>query len=694
LSRAILATATLVFASLGAKASALNSHEPCEKIAEHVAKWTKDNNIVPIEYNFPYNFLYPSVPPAPIKPSLAYACLKSVPLHTDTALKQLQYLGPFFEWHSTIDYLKNPPSGYLSDPVDILGGLEIIASNLRGNGTKRYKNEFDFLTDLHDLTSVRVRDIHFQYTTLLLDLFTFRMGVEFVSISKDGLSVPEIFLHDDVRHLDYGYTPSPVSTINGVPALDFLNTASTQSSGAHDPDARFNSLFQTIAKAGSLSHTKPHVFVKNLQDTTKVKLQNSTILHYENIAFVRAKFTGIRSGQDLHNSFGDDNGTALETFPRDLYEMANKNFTPTHIGYPEPIVEAESGILRGFLPDELTDVAVLSINSFVANPNPFGDPFTFDNGEQSFRNATINLIQSAKSSNRSKLILDLQSNHGGLTQLFTNLYFALFPEETTIPLLDQLRAHPQLLYLLQQENKNPSSPNQLLKLPWESLTTQTSIQPNGKPWLVSNLSTFYGPIPGAYPMTHPSQINPSAIPVTKPAWSTAPFAAEDIIILTDGECGSSCALFVSMLTHRHGIRTVTLGGRPQEGKMQAVGMTKGGPVFPVRIRLEGAIVRANRSESVNLVPLGNPPLRTSVMPPGLGHRGSGIVINLGNLIPWDGGSPEEEEDLVPLQFRYEAADCRLFWTWEMMRDMREVWRRVADVGWGGGRCVAGSLSER
>lgn len=149
---------------------------------------------MPKNFPVPFNLFYPRVPPAPIKPSLAYACLKSVPLYPDTALKQIEYLRPIFEWHSTLDYLKNPPAGYLSESVDVLGELDKIAANLRGNGTKQYKNEFDFLSDLHTLTSVRVRDVHFSYSTLLLDLFTFQMGMEFVSISKDGLALPEIFL--------------------------------------------------------------------------------------------------------------------------------------------------------------------------------------------------------------------------------------------------------------------------------------------------------------------------------------------------------------------------------------------------------------------------------------------------------------------------------------------------------------------
>jgi len=54
--------------------------------------------------------------------------------------------------------------------------------------------------------------------------------------------------------------------------------------------------------------------------------------------------------------------------------------------------------------------------------------------------------------------------------------------------------------------------------------------------------------------------------VTRP-----PYAAEDIILLTDSLCASTCALFVEMMNHQAGVKTVVAGGRPSYGPMQAVG---------------------------------------------------------------------------------------------------------------------------
>lgn len=49
---------------------------------------------------------------------------------------------------------------------------------------------------------------------------------------------------------------------------------------------------------------------------------------------------------------------------------------------------------------------------------------------------------------------------------------------------------------------------------------------------------------------------------------------------------------------------------------------------------------------------------------------------------------------VPLQFVYEAASCKLFYTWEDLTSAVGLWDRVAEVTWGRGRCVKGSTTER
>jgi hypothetical protein len=197
--------------------------EPCKRVGNEVQRWYRENNIGvcpslefstqiqnltastlgPTNYsNFnlaPFEQIalayVPGIAPTPIRPSLAYSCLNSVPLNQNAALAYVEYLRPMIEWHSTLDYLQSPPRGYLSEGVDLAKGLTDIAAKLKSSA---YKNEFEWLADLHTLINVRVRDSHFGVPSpLLTGLFHFKRGVKFVSISQDGRSPPRVFLRGE-----------------------------------------------------------------------------------------------------------------------------------------------------------------------------------------------------------------------------------------------------------------------------------------------------------------------------------------------------------------------------------------------------------------------------------------------------------------------------------------------------------------
>jgi len=51
---------------------------------------------------------------------------------------------------------------------------------------------------------------------------------------------------------------------------------------------------------------------------------------------------------------------------------------------------------------------------------------------------------------------------------------------------------------------------------------------------------------------------------------------------------------------------------------------------------------------------------------------------------------KDDASQTPLQFVYEAADCKLFYTADMVLDVRETWKAVAAAKWGNGTCVPGS----
>ncbi|KAK4444824.1 hypothetical protein QBC34DRAFT_474028 [Podospora aff. communis PSN243] len=585
----------------------------------------------------------PPLPAAPIKPSLALACLKSVPLDREVALRQVQTLKPYWEFQSTLGYNKKPPKGYLSEAVDALGGLDDIAAKLKDSGS--YENLYEFLVDLEILRG-RVRDVHFFFLPLLLNLFAFVPGVEFLSISKDGRSVSEVFLREDIKHDQNGYTPSPVSTIDGTPALEFLQNIARYSFSHHDPDTRFNSLFPSVAKTANAFRIPVSPWFDNLalNDTTTVTCQNGTTFTFQNTAFVRANFANITSASALYRDFGLTNGTG--PLPHtwyshiDFYTNRRQRANFSSDAFPSPSHTTTGGDFAGFLPPSLNDTAILSVSSFNGpstsmNTTSGISPFNESN------HITQSFLLAAKAANRTRLILDLQGNGGGNTLNLAALYFNPLPRK---------QLHPDAKMV-----NNAAASNSSFTLPWRYGRYRTLAS---APF--PNASSFLGPVlvgPNNITQTKPAllpnaaYIDPTLLNHSVP-WTQPLFPPENIVILTDGECASSCAFLATWLRHAHNIRTVVLGGRPRLGAMQGVGMTKGGTVenfggFPTRV--------------ITDVP---GPLRLSAR--GAAY-GEGISVNLMNMVPLG-----EREDATPLQFRYEAANCRVFFTWEMARSAEEV----------------------
>jgi hypothetical protein len=51
---------------------------------------------------------------------------------------------------------------------------------------------------------------------------------------------------------------------------------------------------------------------------------------------------------------------------------------------------------------------------------------------------------------------------------------------------------------------------------------------------------------------------------------TQPFAADDIIILYDGYCASTCTLFSEFMRTQAGVKSIAVGGRPSKDPMQGI----------------------------------------------------------------------------------------------------------------------------
>ena len=89
---------------------------------------------------------------------------------------------------AVIDTL-GPPADYISTSVDLIGGLEMIR---RRTVSRYYTNQYDFDWDLNHLIS-QANDGHLNVGLCSLEIFHFEHGVPLVSVSEDGLQIPELY---------------------------------------------------------------------------------------------------------------------------------------------------------------------------------------------------------------------------------------------------------------------------------------------------------------------------------------------------------------------------------------------------------------------------------------------------------------------------------------------------------------------
>lgn len=134
---------------------------------------------------------------------------------------------------------------------------------------------------------------------------------------------------------------------------------------------------------------------------------------------------------------------------------------------------------------------------------------------------------------------------------------------------------------------------------------------------------------------------------------------------------------MEMMHHEAGVQTVVVGGRPSTGPMQAPAGTRGAQEYtlsPSDGDLDADIAFAI---SINATTAASFP-----------NTAEEIQINFASLNLRDQIRPNET---TPLQFVYEAADCRIFYTLLNVDNYTKLWHDAANATWTTpSLCVQGS----
>lgn len=139
------------------------------------------------------------------------------------------------------------------------------------------------------------------------------------------------------------------------------------------------------------------------------------------------------------------------------------------------------------------------------------------------------------------------------------------------------------------------------------------------------------------------------------------------------------------MTKQAGVKTIAMGGRSNKNPIQAVGGVKGVNNY------QFGLIQTLAQRAITISPeLTNSSLRRdyfSDLP--FNRNGGSMAVNVRD------GLRLNDTSGIALQFIYEEADCRLFYTPEMTVDITSVWRAAADAQWGNsGKCVSGGYGQK
>lgn len=155
--------------------------------------------------------------------------------------------------------------------------------------------------------------------------------------------------------------------------------------------------------------------------------------------------------------------------------------------------------------------------------------------------------------------------------------------------------------------------------------------------------------------------------------------------LQDGICGSTCSIFAEMMTTLGKVRSVAVGGRPNNYPMAGVAGTKGS------VELGWTVIHDYANLVFNLVPesdraylnstdVGKIISATHSLKRAAGGGADAHINGANNIRKGD-------KSLTPLQFIWEAAHEKIFNTAEMILDPTAVWRAASDCGFHKLGCV-------
>lgn len=417
---------------------------------------------------------------------------------------------------------------------------------------------------------------------------------------------------------------------------------------------------------------------------TNLTFANGTTFVADNIAHVKGSFDDVTDGTSFYRHF-----CAVDPGPAQLRLTEERVYPPileadfvVEPAYPEPLTHTDDMAATTYYLDGegFEDVAVLTLLIF---NSPIDDQL---------QNLIDEFLATAKAAGKTKLVIDLSHNPGGEIYQGLALFKRFFPtidpdgyfqmrkndafnviseaidaksaqvDLETANTLEWLEALSPLSYRMYL-----NATNQPFESSEDKFKSNVIDGVDYSPLLRYNLDLYFDA----------SVDNSGGANRNDP---TLNFEAENIILLLDGFCSSTCAIFADLM-RTQGVKSIAMGGRPQHGPITGVGGTNGGIDFSwsqIYILVLSTLQTGSEAQAAIIKKLTDLPIKRSL-------RAS---VNLQNIFYSD-----HLKDRIPAQYVRSEADCRLFYTLDMLTDVTNLWKAAATAAFKGGKCVAGGFSK-
>jgi hypothetical protein len=609
-----------------------------------------------------------------------------MPFYPELADPFLDELGKYIQWQSTLETLKNPPDTYMSPPTDILGGLEMIRNT-------KYSSQWEFDQAIKALMN-SANDGHFYVDLCSFAPFTFMRNTALVSVSTDGIEAPELYTHADAKLLNRAEAKiSPVVSIDGQDASSYLKKIEDQAL-SQDPDARYNSLFASVSETEA--KLPPGSFAANNiysgSHIITLEFRNGSTLEVKNMAELNDPGFEARNGQDVFDLYcrqppsnsSDNSGTSEPDVKSPLKSGP--------VGYPEPLIRDPYNQMNGYYLDD--DTVVMMIPSFSGDGLPSNHSLTFGH-------YATNIVSKVVADGRTKLIIDVSGNPGGNVDRAFNLFKLFFPSEFPYS-ANRFRRHEVsegLVKVFSALNKSTALENTLIDV--ANMAYSVEVTPDQEAGFESyeeflgdttQLGTPVSSLFASFNFTEASGSSDTPIRgyAGRPLNRTQPFKAENILIIGDGLFASTCSIFVNLMTNIGGVRALPFGGHPNGQPMQIMGGVRGSQTLSFDniatvVSAAKALYRET-PEKLEFITKEEIERFMKVAPRPLAEFPIKLRSGQVNFL----NAYQEGDDDLPVQFQYQAGDCRLYYTAENIYHPKTMWKSAKEAIWGNGSCVKGS----